>query len=94
MINLSKNSIIKIYRDKTSNLSEEELKKLIDEELEKSEDAMDPDFIEFCLDSLKDLQNKNKKINSRKKLFSGYGVVAASILLQSLSNEAALSLTL
>ena len=81
MINLSKNSIIKIYRDKTSNLSEEELKKLIDEELEKSEDAMDPDFIEFCLDSLKDLQNKNKKINSRKKLFSGYGVVAASIIL-------------
>ncbi len=52
---ISNNDFRRILCDKSLDLSKEELEQIIDEELEKLEDIMDADLIEYCLDALNEL---------------------------------------
>lgn len=62
MIKMIKSSdIIKLLKDKSADLSKEEIEKIIEEELLKDESEMDADLIEYCLDALKDKESAPKK---------------------------------
>lgn len=80
MIQMIKSSdIIKLLKDKSADLSKEEIEKIIENELLKDESEMDADLIEFCLDALKEKENTPKK----KKLsyFKITALVAAAAVL-------------
>ncbi len=55
---ISDKVFFQILFDDTLNKSDEEnLKKIIDEELEKPEEEIDPDLLEYCLDELRRLES-------------------------------------
>lgn len=62
---ISNNDFRRILSDKSLDLSKEELEQIIDEELEKSEDIMDADLIEYCLDALNEL-NSDESLDVEK----------------------------
>lgn len=70
--------------DKDSALTKEELENIIDRELEKPEDIMDTDLIEYCLDTLNKMTKKvgdtnGNRINRNfKKIFA---IAVAAVLL-------------
>lgn len=53
--------IIKLLKDKNTDLSKEEIEKIIEEELQKDESEMDADLIELCLDALKEKETMPPK---------------------------------
>lgn len=57
MINSS--DILRFIKDKSIDLSKEELERIIEEELNKPENEMDADLIEYCLDALNELESNN-----------------------------------
>ncbi len=76
---IKSSDIIKLLKDKSTDLSKEELEKIIEEELIKDESEMDADLIEFCLDALKEKESvPNKKKISYFKVASF--VAAAAVL--------------
>ena len=58
---IKSSDIIKLLKDKSADLSKEEIEKIIEEELLKDESEMDADLIEYCLDALKDKESAPKK---------------------------------
>ena len=55
-------------------LSKEELEQIIEEELKKSEQDIDADLIEFCLDTLQDLERKERSIETEQMIpIAGFG---------------------
>ena len=58
---IKSSDIIKLLKDKSTDLSKEEIEKIIEEELLKDESEMDADLIEYCLDALKEKDSAPKK---------------------------------
>jgi hypothetical protein len=54
---ISDKAFLNLIQDKTLGTSKEELEQILNEELEKPEDKMDADLIEYCLDSLSKLES-------------------------------------
>lgn len=57
MINSS--DILRFIKDKSIDLPKEELERIIEEELNKPENEMDADLIEYCLDALNELESND-----------------------------------
>ncbi|MBR2505318.1 MAG: DUF4367 domain-containing protein [Bacilli bacterium] len=57
MINSS--DILRFIKDKSVDLPKEELERIIEEELNKPENEMDADLIEYCLDALNELESND-----------------------------------
>ncbi len=55
---ISDKNFLEFLNDKSLDLSEEKLEQIIEEELEKPENEMDADLIEYCLDALNELERK------------------------------------
>ena len=75
MINSS--DILRFIKDKSVDLSKEEMERIIEEELNKPENEMDADLIEYCLDALNEIESNNtieikaeRKSDSRDKLIN------------------------
>lgn len=88
MINSS--DILRFINDKSVDLPKEELERIIEEELNKPENEMDADLIEYCLDALNELESNNSveikaertsdsKDNIIKKPFKKVFAVAAAV---------------
>ena len=88
MINSS--DILCFIKDKSVDLPKEELERIIEEELNKPENEMDADLIEYCLDALNELESNNSveikaertsdsKDNIIKKPFKKVFAVAAAV---------------
>ena len=81
---ISDSEYLEFLKDKSLDSSlEANLKKIIDEELEKSEEEMDPDLIEFCLDALekaKSVPEQPIKKTKRKK-FSKMLLIASVVVI-------------
>lgn len=58
---IKSSDIIKLLKDRSADLSKEEIEKIIEEELLKDESEMDADLIEYCLDALKEKDSAPKK---------------------------------
>ncbi len=67
---IKSSDIIKMLKDKTADLNEQQLQVIIDSEMEKPESEMDTELIEYCLDALIELENKEKggDTNERKTI--------------------------
>ena len=73
--------IIRLLKDKSTDLSREEIEKIMEDELTKSESEMDADLIEICLDALSEKASEEKV--KPKKYFSlkvASFVAAAAVL--------------
>ena len=57
MIDVKK--FLEFLNDKSLDLSKEKLDQIIEAEFEKSENEMDADLIEYCLDALNELESNN-----------------------------------
>ena len=57
MINSS--DVLRFIKDKSIDLPKEELERIIEEELNKPENEMDADLIEYCLDALNELESND-----------------------------------
>lgn len=57
MINSS--DILRFIKDKSIDLPKEELERIIEEELNKPENEMDADLIEYCLDALNEIESNS-----------------------------------
>ncbi len=57
MINSS--DILRFIKDKSVDLPKEELERIIEEELNKPENEMDADLIEYCLDALNEIESNS-----------------------------------
>lgn len=66
MINSS--DILRCINDKLAELPKTELERIIDEELEKPEDIMDADLIEYCLDALNELSTEERRVVGKEKV--------------------------
>jgi len=88
MINSS--DILRFIKDKSVDLPKEELERIIEEELNKPENEMDADLIEYCLDALNELESNDTveikaertsdlKDNIIKKPFKRVFAVAAAV---------------
>lgn len=55
---ISAKSILRLLNDKSLELDKKTLEQIIEEELEKTENEMDADLIEYCLDTLTELECK------------------------------------
>lgn len=88
MINSS--DILRFIKDKSVDLPKEELERIIEEELNKPENEMDADLIEYCLDALNEIESNNTveikaertsdlKDNIIKKPFKRVFAVAAAV---------------
>ena len=60
---VTSSDLIKLIKDKENNFTEEELKKILDAELEKNESEIDTDLVQCCLDAIED----GKKVPASKK---------------------------
>ena len=90
---IKSSDILCFIKDKSIDLPKEELERIINEELEKPENEMDTDLIEYCLDALNELDSekvsavKEKKVgDSNEKVISrrfrrAAAVAAAAIFL-------------
>lgn len=56
---ISDKNFLEFLNDKSLDLSKEKLEQIIEEELEKPENEMDADLIEYCLDALNELERKD-----------------------------------
>lgn len=56
---ISDKIFLEFLNDKSLDLSKEKLEQIIEEELEKPENEMDADLIEYCLDALNELERKD-----------------------------------
>lgn len=88
MINSS--DILHFIKDKSVDLPKEELEHIIEEELEKPENEMDADLIEYCLDALNEAESNNKvninaertsdlKNKKNRKTLKKFFIIAAAI---------------
>lgn len=77
---IKSSDIIKLLKDKSTDLSKEELEKIIEEELSKDESEMDADLIEYCLDALKDKESAPKKRNFSYVRIASF-IAAAAVLI-------------
>ncbi len=79
---VTSSDLIKLIKDKENNFTEEELKKILDAELEKDESEIDTDLVECCLQALEDgkkpLPAKKEKKKTLKFIFFA-GAAAALI---------------
>ena len=69
---MTNNEFKQVLLDESQVLSKQELQRIIENELNKSESEMDADLIEYCLDSIKKLnisESENKKEESKKVFF-------------------------
>ncbi len=78
---IKSSDIIKLLKDKSADLSEEEIEKIIEEELLKDESEMDADLIEYCLDALKEKESSPKKKKISYVRIASYVAVAAVLVL-------------
>lgn len=62
---MNTDTLKKILTEKSVSFTEEELKKIIDDELEKSEEEMDVELIDRCLDLID--SSTNSKLNDKRK---------------------------
>lgn len=56
---ISDKQFLEFLHDKSLDLPKEKLEQIIEEELEKSENEMDADLIEYCLDALNEIESNN-----------------------------------
>lgn len=77
---IKSSDIIKLLKDKSTDLSKEEIEKIIEEELLKDESEMDADLIEYCLDALKEKESAPKKKKISYVRVASY-VAAAAVLI-------------
>lgn len=56
---ISDKNFLEFLNDKSLDLSKEKLEQIIEEELEKPENEMDADLIEYCLDALNELERND-----------------------------------
>lgn len=77
---IKSSDIIKLLKDKSTDLSKEELEKIIEEELIKDESEMDADLIECCLDALKEKESAPKKNKFSYVRIASF-VAAAAVLI-------------
>ncbi|MBQ4057543.1 MAG: hypothetical protein IJD40_01275 [Lachnospiraceae bacterium] len=56
---ISDKNFLEFLNDKSLDLSKEKLEQIIEEELEKPENEMDADLIEYCLNALNELERKD-----------------------------------
>ena len=102
---IKSSDILRFIKDKSVDLSKEELERIIEEELNKPENEMDADLIEYCLDALNELESndtveikaertsdsKEKLINKPFKKFLAVAAAVAILAVGSLSVFAAVS---
>lgn len=77
---IKSSDIIKLLKDKSTDLSKEEIEKIIEEELLKDESEMDADLIEYCLDALKEKESAPKKNKISYVRIASYVAVAAVLI--------------
>lgn len=63
---ISGKKLYDFIKDESVSLPKEELKRIIDEELEKNESEMDSELIEYCLDALEEAERTNNNKTSEK----------------------------
>lgn len=102
---IKSSDILRFIKDKSVDLSKEELERIIEEELNKPEIEMDADLIEYCLDALNELESnctveiksertsdlKDNKISKPFKKVFAVAAVVAILVVSSLSAFAAVS---
>lgn len=102
---IKSSDILRFVKDKSVDLPKEELERIIEEELNKPENEMDADLIEYCLDALNEIENNNlveikaertsdskeKLINKPFKKFFAMVAAVAILAVGSLSVFAAVS---
>lgn len=73
----------KILKERSMTFTESELRQLLDEELEKSEDEMDTDLIDNCLEALSNgpIGTSNNEIKRRRLRLSRILLIAAVLIL-------------
>lgn len=62
---ISGKKLYDFIKDESVSLPKEELKRIIDEELEKNESEMDSELIEYCLDALEEAERTNNKTSEK-----------------------------
>ncbi len=77
---IKSSDIIKLLKDKSADLSKEEIEKIIEEELLKDESEMDADLIEYCIDALKEKEAAPKKKKISYVRAASYVAVAAVLI--------------
>lgn len=77
---ISDKNFLDFINDKSLDLSENEIKNIIDKELEKPENKTDADLIEFCLDALSKIEGKeiHSKAEKRSKFSLKKAIIAAA----------------
>ena len=76
----------KILKEKSVSFTAEELQLMIDEELEKSEEEMDTDLIDKCLDALDEIDEANAVVKKKRiKLRKALLIAAIIVLLISIA---------
>ena len=56
---IKSSDILRFINDKSIDLPREELERIIEEELNKPENEMDADLIEYCLDALNEIESNS-----------------------------------
>ena len=73
---ISDKNFLEFLNDKSLDLSKEKLEQIIEEELEKPENEMDADLIEYCLDALNEIESNNAiEIKAERKSDSRYKLI-------------------
>lgn len=78
---MKKDTLMKILKERSMSFSEEELHRLIDEEIEKSPNHMDTELVDLCIEALERISDEKKSKRKRikpKRLFLIAAVVAVA----------------
>lgn len=78
---VTSSDLIKLIKDKENNFTEEELKKILDAELEKNESEIDTDLVQCCLDAIEDGKKVPASKKETKKTFKFIFFAAAAAVL-------------